>query len=275
MKGSGDEGKWWRRGTARKGSGDEGRCGEEGKWWRREVVTMGRREWGKWNWRECCKMHCIYWLHECCMGFVLGGKPESETLCFSVWSGCRRRWKVPRLCGGCGWGRFMRKLVPPRCSATSGCSFVLFFGCLESVVADRSGMAAGLLSSGAAMCVERCGLATWCCKMHCNGCMSVAGALFWGGSRSTKPFVVPCKVAAGGDERYLVCAAGAAGVVSCANWFLLCVLQRVAVPACVVLCVSWICSYRSQWKGRRIVVIWCCHVRREMRVSHVMLQNAL
>ena len=24
-----------------------------------------------------------------------------------------------------------------------------------------------------------------------------------------------------------------------------------------------------------IVVIWCCHVRREMRVSHVMLQNAL
>ena len=27
----------------------------------------------------------------------------------------------------------------------------------------------------------------------------------------------PCKVAAAGDERYLVCAAGAAGVVSCAN----------------------------------------------------------
>ena len=32
----------------------------------------------------------------------------------------------------------------------------------------------------------------------------------------------PCKVAAAGDERYLVCAAGAAGVV----WFLLCVLQQ-------------------------------------------------
>ena len=40
--------------------------------------------------------------------------------------------------------------------------------------------------------------------------------------RSTKPCVFPCKVAAAGDERYLVCAAGAAGVV----WFLLCVLQR-------------------------------------------------
>ena len=46
------------------------------------------------------------------------------------------------------------------------------------------------------------------------------------------------KVAAADDERYLVCATGAAGVVSCANWFLLCVLQRVVVSVCVVLCVS-------------------------------------
>ena len=36
----------------------------------------------------------------------------------------------------------------------------------------------------------------------------------------------------------LVCAAVAAAVVSCVNWFLLCVLQRVVVPVCVVLCVS-------------------------------------
>ena len=56
----------------------------------------------------------------------------------------------------------------------------------------------------------------------------------WGGSRSTKPCVFPCKVAAAGDERYLVSAAVAAAVV----WFLLCVLQRVVVPVCVVLCVS-------------------------------------
>ena len=50
----------------------------------------------------------------------------------------------------------------------------------------------------------------------------------------------PCEVVAAGDERYLVCAAGAAGaaaVVSVANVFLLCVLQQVAVPVCVVLCV--------------------------------------
>ena len=62
--------------------------------------------------------------------------------------------------------------------------------------------------------------------------------MFWGGSRSTKPCVFPCKVAAAGDERYLVCAAGAAAVVSCRELFLLCVLQRVVVPVCVVLCVS-------------------------------------
>ena len=44
--------------------------------------------------------------------------------------------------------------------------------------------------------------------------MNVAWAMFGGGSRSTKPCAFPCKVAAAGDERYLVCAAGAAGVVS-------------------------------------------------------------
>ena len=33
----------------------------------------------------------------------------------------------------------------------------------------------------------------------------------WGGSRSTKPCVFPCKMAAAGDESYLVCAAVAAG----------------------------------------------------------------
>ena len=45
--------------------------------------------------------------------------------------------------------------------------------------------------------------------------------MFWGGSRSTKPCVFPCKVAAGDDERYLVRATvapavGLSGVVVCA-----------------------------------------------------------
>ena len=37
--------------------------------------------------------------------------------------------------------------------------------------------------------------------------------MFWGGSRSTKPCVFLCKVAAAGDERYPVCAAVAAAAV--------------------------------------------------------------
>ena len=59
--------------------------------------------------------------------------------------------------------------------------------------------------------------------------MNVAWAMFWGGSRSTKPCVFPCKVAAGNDERYLVCAAGAAGVVLCANC------------SSYVFCNEWLC----------------------------------
>ena len=35
--------------------------------------------------------------------------------------------------------------------------------------------------------------------------MNVAWAMLWGGSRSTKPCVFPCKVAAGDDERYTSC----------------------------------------------------------------------
>ena len=61
--------------------------------------------------------------------------------------------------------------------------------------------------------------------------MNVAWALFWGGSWSTKPCIFLCKVAAAGDERYLVCAAVAAAVVPdaigsssvvCNEWLFLC-----------------------------------------------------
>ena len=45
------------------------------------------------------------------------------------------------------------------------------------------------------------------CRSHWNGCMNVACRVLWGVSRSTKPCVFPCKVAAAGDERYLMCAA--------------------------------------------------------------------
>ena len=51
-----------------------------------------------------------------------------------------------------------------------------------------------------------------CLQIALEWLHDVARALFWGGSRSTKPCLFPCKVAAAGDERYLVCAAGAAAV---------------------------------------------------------------
>ena len=69
----------------------------------------------------------------------------------------------------------------------------------------------------------------------------IAWGLFWGGSRSTCVF--PRKVAAAGDERYLMRAAVAAALVSSSNRFLLCsatsgcscVRNYIATAACVIL----------------------------------------
>ena len=70
-----------------------------------------------------------------------------------------------------------------------------------------------IVSCSVAMCVDTCRFAMGCCETHCDGCMNVAWALFWRGSRSRNPCVFPSKVAAAGDERYLLCAAGAGAVV--------------------------------------------------------------
>ena len=218
----------------------------------------------------------------------------------------RVKWLQPTMQGtscvrsGCGWGRFMRELVSPLCSATSGrvclrssmrflnlwlrialewlrqgCRLscgeeagarnLVFFrvkwlqptmqgtSCVRRVRLGsfhaRIGSSSVLQRVVVSVCVVLC--VSWIsgCGSHWNGCVKVAWAILWGGSRSTKPCVFPCKVAAADDARYLVCAAGAAGVVSCANWFLLCVLQRVVVSVCVVLCVSWISGCGSHWNG--------------------------
>ena len=89
----------------------------------------------------------------------------------------------------------------------------------------------------------------------------------WGGSRSTKPCVFPCKVAAGGDESYLVCATGAAAVglsfffcrsvtvaSSCFNCACVC-SYRVFWNLCLQIALEWLhdCSH---------LVFWCCSVRR-------------
>ena len=56
------------------------------------------------------------------------------------------------------------------------------------------------------------------------------------GARNLVFFILfPCKVAAAGDERYLLCAAGVAGVVLVP---LLCSATSGCSCVCVVLCVS-------------------------------------
>ena len=138
-KGSGEDGKWWWTGVVRKGGGDDGKWWgrevDEGRWWRWEVVTMGSGEEGKW-WRSEVVMmgsgdNGKWWGREVVTkaSGELGRKPEHETLCFSVSSGCSRRWKVPSV--------FCNKWL---------CLCVQFYAWFEAVVADRIGMAA------------------WCCK---------------------------------------------------------------------------------------------------------------
>ena len=72
-----------------------------------------------------------------------------------------------------------------------------------------------------------------------------------------------------------MCAAGAAAFVSSSNRFFLCVLQRVVVRVCVAVGCFGSCGCRSQWNGCMIGVTFCCHMRRKMRVCHVIMQNAL
>ena len=62
--------------------------------------------------------------------------------------------------------------------------------------------------------------------LHGNGCKAVASDLCWGGCRSAKHCVFSCKVHEGGDDGYLVCAAGAGSLISMFFWFLHAVAQR-------------------------------------------------
>ena len=79
-----------------------------------------------------------------------------------------------------------------------------------------------------------------------------------GDSLGMKPCVFLCKVAPAGDERYLVCAAVAAGVALMFFGFALLVWLQGAL--CVFVCRS----SRVIWNlGLQIAVEWlheCCHV---------------
>ena len=131
----------------------------------------------------------LEWLHDVAWALCWGGSRSTKPCVFpcKVAAAGDERYtsSVRRL----RLRSFLSRIVPPMCFATSGCSCV------------RSSMR--FLKLWWQIALE------W---LH-----DVAWALCWGGSRSTKPCVFPCKVAAAGDERYLVCAAVAAAVVSVAN----------------------------------------------------------
>ena len=136
-------------------------------------------------------------------GLCVGEEAGARNLVFF-----RVKWLQPAMKGTSSvrrlrLGSFRTQLVPSMCFVTSGCSCI------------RSSMR--FLKLWLQIALE------W---LH-----DVAWAMFWGGSRSTKPCVFPCKVAAAGDESYLVCAAVAAGVVPdaigsfyvfCNKWLFLC-----------------------------------------------------
>ena len=175
----GDEGKWWRREVVTKGSGDDG------KWWRREVVTMGSGDEGKW-WRRKVMMKGSgeegkWWGRE---AVTMGSGEEGK------WWG---REVVTK--GSGDDGKWWRREVVKKGSDDEG----EWWG--REVVRKGSG------DDGK----------WWGREVVRNG--SGDEGEWWRrevvrkGSWSTKPCVFPCKVAAGDDERYLVCATGAAAVV--------------------------------------------------------------
>ena len=255
-KGSGDEGKWWGREVVKKGSDDEGKwwrrevvtmgSGEEGKWWGREVVKKGSGEEGKWRWRGV--RIALEWLHECRMGRstkpcvfpckVAAAGDERYLICAAVAAGV-----VPDAIGS-SYG-FCKTACSCVRSSMRFLKLWLRLGSFRTRLVPPMGFARMLVPVCVVLCVSwSCG-----CRSHWNGCMNVAWAMFWGGSWSTKPCVFPCKVAAAADERYLVCAAVAAGVVPDAIGSSYGFCKNACSCVRSSICVSWSCGCRSHWNG--------------------------
>ena len=137
-------------------------------WWRdfwkcgpREAVTKGSGDEEKWWWMEVMTIMAARLLHGTCVGEEAG---ERNLVSFRV-GGCSWRWKVPRVCGGCGLGS-AKSWSSPQCN---GC-FDVFRVFLHIAVT---------------WCFGSCG-----CETHCNGCMSVARCFFCGGRHETVRFLV-------------------------------------------------------------------------------------
>ena len=75
-----DLGTWWRWEVVTKGSGEEGKCWRRGSGGRREVVMKGILQ------------NALKWVHECCMGFCFGEEAGAQNLVFF-----RVKWLQPAM----------------------------------------------------------------------------------------------------------------------------------------------------------------------------------
>ena len=177
-------------------------------------------------WNLCLQI-ALEWLHDVARALFWGGSRSTKPCVFPckvAAAGDERYLVCAAGAAAVGWSFFFCRSV----TVASSC-----FGC-------------------ACVCVVIGVFWNLCLQIALEWLHDVARALLWGGSRSTKPCVFPCKVAAGDDERYLVCAAGAAAV----GWsFFFCRSVMVASSCfgcacvCVVIGCFGICACRSHWSG--------------------------
>ena len=286
-KGSGEEGKWWWRGVVRKGTGNhegewcmmlQGLCfGEEAgarnlvffrvKWL--QATMKGTSSVRRVRLRSVYRFFCrsVTVASSCfgcaCVCVVIG--------CFGICA-CRSHWNGCMMLQGLCFGE------------EAGARNLVFFRVkwLQATMKGTSSVRRVRLRSVYRFFLPQCNggfKLLWVClcvrsyRVFWNLCLQialewphdVARALFWGGSRSTKPCVFPCKVAAGDDERYLVCAAGAAAVglsfflPQCNGgfkllWVCLCVRSyRVFWNLCLQIALEWLHDVARAlfWGGSR------------------------
>ena len=183
---------WWGREVGTMGGGDDG------KWWGGEVVTKGSGDEGEWWGREV-------------------GTKEVVTEVVRKGSGYEGKWSwrgVVRKGGGDD-GKWWGREVVTKGSGEEGS------GDRREVVTMGSGDVVLEAVCVEAVCVVLC--VSWICgcTSHWNGCMNVAWALFWGGSRSTKPVFFRVKWLQAAMKVPRVC-----GECGCGRLVLLCVLQH-------------------------------------------------
>jgi len=153
------------------------------------------------------------------------------------------------VCDGCGCARFIVESVPPLRSATSGCSCVRSYKMFWNLWL--------LMLQNALSWLHEC-------------CMWLVGEE--AGARNRAFFrvkwlrpVMNIPRAHGG------CGCDRFNVESILPW---------CSATCGCSCVRTSLRLLNLWQqidvnGCMIVAMFCCHVRREMRISHLMLQNAL